>query len=77
MEDQGRKGGEIVTIWKLDDPFVLKEEMKHREEAKRLKLEAKAEVERKAAEREVSPTSLSLFSSRHPVSCLYLYIHVD
>jgi cysteinyl-tRNA synthetase len=42
MEDKG-SGADLVTIWKLDDPEVLKKE-------KALKLEAKAEKERAKAE---------------------------
>ena len=51
MEDKG-SGNEVVTVWKLDDPEVLKKEKLLKEEAKRAKELAKLEQQKKEAEKE-------------------------
>lgn len=51
MEDKG-SGAELTTVWKLDDPEVLRKEKALKEEAKAEKERQKAEAKRKAAEKE-------------------------
>jgi len=51
MEDKG-SGADLVTIWKLDDPDVLKREKGLRDRAKADKDAAKLEAAKKALERE-------------------------
>jgi cysteinyl-tRNA synthetase len=51
MEDKG-SGVDVVTVWKLDDPAVLKMERALKEEAKLAKEAQKAEVARKQREKE-------------------------
>jgi len=51
MEDKG-SGKEVVTVWKMDDPEVLRKEKLAREEAKAQKAAAKAEAARKLKEKE-------------------------
>jgi len=63
MEDKG-SGVDLVTIWKLDDPEVLKQERKLKEEAKAEKEKLKAETLRKQKEKEekgkISPSEMFL-----------------
>lgn len=51
MEDKG-SGSEIVTVWKLEDPEILRREKLQKEEAKKQKEQAKLDQERKDKERE-------------------------
>lgn len=51
MEDKG-SGLSVVTVWKLDDPVVLKKERALKEEAKLAKEEQKIEAARKQKEKE-------------------------
>lgn len=51
MEDKG-SGKDVVTVWKLDDPEVLRKEKEQKEEAKRAKLKQKEEAARKLKEKE-------------------------
>jgi cysteinyl-tRNA synthetase len=51
MEDKG-SGKEVVTVWKMDDPEVLRKEKAAKEAAKAQKAEAKAEAARKLKEKE-------------------------
>lgn len=51
MEDKG-SGRDVVTVWKLDDPEVLRREKAAKEEAKARKAEQKAEAARKLREKE-------------------------
>ena len=51
MEDKG-SGAELTTIWKLEDPEVLKKEKALKLEAMAAKAAQKAEAARKAKERE-------------------------
>ena len=51
MEDKG-SGLDVVTIWKLDDPDVLRQERKLKEEAKADKEKQKLETLRKQRERQ-------------------------
>lgn len=51
MEDKG-SGVDVVTIWKLDDPEVLKQERKLKEEVKAEKEKQKLETLRKQKEKE-------------------------
>ena len=51
MEDKG-SGVDVVTIWKLDDPEVLRQERKLKEEAKAEKEKQKEETLRKQREKE-------------------------
>lgn len=51
MEDKG-SGKEVVTVWKMDDPEVLRKEKAAKEESKAAKAAAKAEAARKLKEKE-------------------------
>ena len=51
MEDKG-SGVDLVTIWKLDNPEVLKMEKMQRQKAKEDKEKARLEAERRAKEKE-------------------------
>jgi len=51
MEDKG-SGADVVTVWKLDDPDVLRKERALKEEAKQAKEYQKAEAARKQREKE-------------------------
>eukprot|EP00607_Mallomonas_marina_P002937 CAMPEP_0182429724 /NCGR_PEP_ID=MMETSP1167-20130531/32935_1 /TAXON_ID=2988 /ORGANISM="Mallomonas Sp, Strain CCMP3275" /LENGTH=473 /DNA_ID=CAMNT_0024613837 /DNA_START=463 /DNA_END=1885 /DNA_ORIENTATION=- len=51
MEDKG-SGAETVTVWKLDDPEVLRKERQQKEDAKRAKEIEKLENARKLREKE-------------------------
>lgn len=51
MEDSG-SGGDVQTVWKLDDPATLRMERDQKEAAKKAKEEQKAEARRKQLERE-------------------------
>jgi cysteinyl-tRNA synthetase len=51
MEDKG-SGKDVVTVWKLDDPEVLRKERSLKEEAKAAKEAQKAELAKKQAERD-------------------------
>ena len=51
MEDKG-SGAELTTVWKLDDPDVLRKEKALKDEAKAEKERQKAEAKRKAEEKE-------------------------
>jgi cysteinyl-tRNA synthetase len=51
MEDKG-SGADLVTIWKLDDPEVLKLEKAQRQNAKAEKEKARAEAARRAQEKD-------------------------
>ena len=51
MEDKG-SGKDIVTVWKLDDPEVLRKERALKEESKAAKDAQKAELAKKQAERD-------------------------
>ncbi len=51
MEDKG-SGAELTTVWKLDDPEVLRKEKALKEEAKAEKERQKAEAKKRAAEKE-------------------------
>jgi cysteinyl-tRNA synthetase len=51
MEDKG-SGLNVVTVWKLDDPAVLKKERAIKEEAKLAKEQAKLEAVRKQLEKD-------------------------
>ena len=51
MEDKG-SGADVVTVWKLDDPDVLRKERALKEEAKQAKEAQKAEAARKQREKE-------------------------
>lgn len=61
MEDKG-SGADLVTIWKLDDPEVLRMERAQRQQAKEAKEKARADALRRAKEKEekakIPPTSL-------------------
>jgi cysteinyl-tRNA synthetase len=63
MEDKG-SGLNVVTVWKLDDPSVLKKERALKEEAKRAKELQKLELARKQLEKDekakISPTVMFL-----------------
>jgi hypothetical protein len=63
MEDKG-SGADVVTVWKLDDPEVLLQERKLKEEAKAEKERQKLETLRKQREKEerskISPESMFL-----------------
>jgi cysteinyl-tRNA synthetase len=63
MEDKG-SGVDVVTVWKLDDPEVLLQERKLKEEAKAEKERQKLETLRKQREKEerskISPESMFL-----------------
>jgi cysteinyl-tRNA synthetase len=63
MEDKG-SGADVVTIWKLDDPEVLLQERKLKEEAKAEKERQKLETLRKQREKEerskISPETMFL-----------------
>lgn len=51
MEDKG-VGGEVFTVWKLDDPETLKKEKALKKEARAAKEQQKLEAERKQREKE-------------------------
>ena len=51
MEDKG-SGKDVTTVWKLDDPEVLRKERALKEEAKAEKLRQKEEAKKRAAEKE-------------------------
>jgi hypothetical protein len=51
MEDKG-SGVNVVTVWKLDDPIVLKMERALKEEAKLAKEAQKADIARKQLEKD-------------------------
>ena len=51
MEDKG-SGKDVATVWKLDDPEVLRKEKALKEEAKAEKLRQKEEAKKRAAEKE-------------------------
>jgi cysteinyl-tRNA synthetase len=61
MEDKG-SGADVVTVWKLDDPEVLLQERKLKEEAKAEKERQKLETLRKQREKEerskISPETM-------------------
>jgi len=63
MEDKG-SGTDVVTVWKLDDPEVLKQERRLKEEAKVEKERQKLETLRKQKEKEekakISPNDMFL-----------------
>lgn len=63
MEDKG-SGLNVVTVWKLDDPSVLKKERALKEEAKLAKELQKLEVAKKQAEKDekakINPTVMFL-----------------
>ena len=63
MEDKG-SGKDVVTVWKLDDPEVLRKERALKEEAKAAKDAQKAELAKKQAERDakakISPKEMFL-----------------
>ena len=63
MEDKG-SGLNVVTVWKLDDPSVLKKERALKEEAQRAKELQKLEIARKQLEKDekakISPTVMFL-----------------
>ena len=63
MEDKG-SGADVVTVWKLDDPEVLLQERKLKEEAKAEKERQKLETLRKQREKEerskISPVTMFL-----------------
>jgi cysteinyl-tRNA synthetase len=63
MEDKG-SGKELTTVWKLDDPEVLRKEKALKEEAKAAKQAAKEEALRRAEEKEAR--------ARVPASQLFL-----
>ena len=50
MEDKG-SGKDVTTVWKLDDPEVLRKEKALKEEAKAEKLRQKEEAKKRAAEK--------------------------
>lgn len=51
MEDKG-SGKDVVTVWKLDDPELLRKEKQQRAEIKAQKLQQKCESARKQKEKE-------------------------
>ena len=51
MEDKG-SGKDVTTVWKLDDPEVLRKEKALKEEARMEKLRLKEEAKKRAAEKE-------------------------
>ena len=65
MEDKG-SGLNVVTVWKLDDPSVLKKERALKEEAKLAKEQAKLDAARKQSEKDekakISPSVMFLSS---------------
>ena len=48
MEDKG-SGKDVTTVWKLDDPEVLRKEKALKEEARMEKLRLKEEAKKRAA----------------------------